>query len=513
MVMKKYVVAIFLMLMGLVMPLSPVLADPNPPRLVISQFKITSSNGQFFTLYNNTNSPIDMSKVQLQYFNNYDLSKATTVKNLNLSGTLPAYAYYGVNDGVFQLCYQSIINSASLGFNSTAGMVQISEISQSGSGHGVSQTIDDYVAWAANGTKNLPANVQPLPIASATSLMIRQPMDANNNPSLNVPGGGSWQTANVDNNCNVTLVSNNTIISSPLNQLLPGSPPPATIVNVSDDEQPASGALPPADIGLAAPQVNEALPNPAEPQTDSEDEFIELYNSNGVAFDLTGFKLQTGTTTLHNYTFPVGTMLAPKSFTAFYSIDTGLSLSNSSGQARLLDPVGNTISQSDIYGTAKEGQTWALANGAWYWSTTVTPNAANIVRQPLSVQSLSVGTTAKSASTTAKKSATTAGKTAATPKVKAASTSTSNVSSSPAAKNASPLHPLVLAGVGLGAVAYAAYEYRNDLRNRLYQFRRYRAARATAGAATGSAGAGRVESRFGGRQDNFRSRFSSWFGK
>jgi hypothetical protein len=39
------------------------------------------------------------------------------------------------------------------------------------------------------------------------------------------------------------------------------------------------------------------------------------------------------------------------------------------------------------------------------------------------------------------------------------------------------VHPLVLAGVGGLAVAYAIYEYRHDLANRLFQLRGYFAAR------------------------------------
>ncbi|HXR50109.1 MAG TPA: hypothetical protein VN778_03740, partial [Verrucomicrobiae bacterium] len=56
----------------------------NAPSLVISQFKITSSNGQFFTLYNATSATLDMSKYQLEYFNSVDLTKATSSKLIAL---------------------------------------------------------------------------------------------------------------------------------------------------------------------------------------------------------------------------------------------------------------------------------------------------------------------------------------------------------------------------------------------------------------------------------------------
>src|SRR5258706_5353561 len=132
-------------------------------------------------------------------------------------------------------------------------------------------------------------------------------------------------------------------------------------------------------MGLASPQVTEVLPNPAPPQSDNEDEFIELYNPNNSPFDLSGFKLQVGTKTKHTYTIPDGTTISAKTFLAFMSVDTGLAMSNSGGQVVLIDPLGNAISQTDIYSTANDGEAWALAKGKWYWTTSPTPNAPNIV--------------------------------------------------------------------------------------------------------------------------------------
>src|SRR4051794_6177957 len=78
----------------------------NAPSLVISQLKITSGNGQLVTLYNPTNGALDMSKYRLEYFNNYDLAKATSSRLIALSGTVPPHGYYMVNDSAMLLCYQ-----------------------------------------------------------------------------------------------------------------------------------------------------------------------------------------------------------------------------------------------------------------------------------------------------------------------------------------------------------------------------------------------------------------------
>jgi len=104
----------------------PARAQANDaPSLVISQLKITSSNGQFVTLHNTTDSSLDMSKYRLEYFNHYDLSKATSSRLISLSGIVPPHGYFMINDNSMSLCYQIVINAASLGFSSTAGLISV----------------------------------------------------------------------------------------------------------------------------------------------------------------------------------------------------------------------------------------------------------------------------------------------------------------------------------------------------------------------------------------------------
>jgi len=62
-------IAAALLLGWLSFVLPQVAADrASSPSLAVSQLKITSSNGQFITLYNATSSALDMSKYQLEYF-------------------------------------------------------------------------------------------------------------------------------------------------------------------------------------------------------------------------------------------------------------------------------------------------------------------------------------------------------------------------------------------------------------------------------------------------------------
>ncbi len=452
----------------------PVQADTaTTPSLVVSQLKISSSDGQFVTLFNTTSTTLDMSKYQLEYFNNYDLSKATSSRLIALSGMVPPHSYYMVNDSALLLCYKLSINSVSLGFSSTAGLVQVLALQQSSPGGSVGSVMQDYVGWsktAANGAQTLPTNTG--------AFLQRQPLDSQNNPTIVLPGTGSWlqvQRSSSDACGLVTASATPTAIQTGLSLLLPATEPPATIVsldNLGTDTVPAqsTASLPADDIGLMAPQVTELLPNPSGTGNDATDEFIELYNPNNASFDLTGFALQTGITSLHSYVFPAGTSLPAKTFVSYYAETTGLSLSNTSGQVKLLDPFGNPIAVTEPYSAAKDGQSWALASGKWYWSTSPTTNAANIIKQPISKKAQAAAAKSKA--------------TAAAGKVKAAKTSkpvkTTALAGSIQDKPAkTPIHPWTLALVACLALLYGAYEYRADMANRIFQLKRYLRARRT----------------------------------
>lgn len=460
-----------LLLSSLLVPVTLRAQALGVPQLVISQLKITSSAGQFVTLYNQSDNILDLGQYEIDY-----LSSSGKLSSLPVSGQLAPHSFYMLSDDQARLCYQVTVNAVSLGFATTSGTLQIWGLSSDKA----SKQLQDGVTWASKAT----AGAVMLPTQNGTSSvsLLRQPTDASGNPQVLSPSAGNWQAVTPDaaNPCALDIVNTTTPAASPsVNpgiQLTIGQAPPATIVSlVSDDNSAASGgpSLPNADVGLSAPQLTELLPNPNGSGNDDTDEYIELYNSNPVSFDLSGFTLQAGTTTKHNYVFPTGTMLPPQSFTALFSAATGLSLSNSGGQVDLLDPFGNTLSRSDVYGTAKDGQAWALANGKWYWTAQATPGAANVIKQVVTAKS----SKAKAASSKSTKGGGSGVKGASTTAATSAgATSGTTETSSPA-----PIHPYVLAAVGVLAVGYGVYEYRHDLGNRIHQLRANRAARRKAG--------------------------------
>ena len=274
--------------------------------------------------------------------------------------------------------------------------------------------------------------------------------------------GGSWRAGDF-NACTLSFTATAAAPAASVHWQPADIDPPSTIEKPAAGNTAAASALPAADAGLKPPEITELLPNPAGTGNDDQDEFIELYNPNASAFDLSGFVLQSGSMAKHSFSFANGTLLPPKSFVAFMSADTNLSLSNSGSMAALLDPYGSVLSKSDMYGTAKDGMAWALAKGAWYWTSRPTPGAANVVSQ--TAGEAGSGTKQSSAKSAVKGSATS--KTASSdPEAAAGDT-----------LQVTPVHSWVLAAVALLAVAYGAYEYRLDLANFVARIRGNRADR------------------------------------
>jgi hypothetical protein len=246
------------------------------------------------------------------------------------------------------------------------------------------------------------------------------------------------------------------------------TPPPVTSVptDAGSDDKP-EGHMPARNDGLFAPQISELLPNPAKPQTDADHEFIELYNPNAQPFELSGFALEVGTKTKKRYTFPQGTLIAGKSFAAYYAKDTNLTLSNTQGQVWLVDPLDRVVGQSDPYASAKDGQAWLFAK-AWQWTLTPTPGKVNALQAPAAK---------KTAAKTSSRDAATGTVAAAQDSTGAGSAPGSTTKADDADSSFNPLHPGVLAATGVIAVLYGLYEYRRDVANKFHQFRRNRAAR------------------------------------
>ncbi len=437
-----------------------------PPGLAIAQIKMTGD--EFVVLQNNTAAAItDLSSYWLYAFNKTSpaLAGATSSGQQLPVGQLDPGQAIRLSDKGGATCGAQITGNLTLSFGDSNGYLSV--VKQTADGSALTQTPGDHVAWGTD------TSIKP----STVGDIAKVPANTTEPLGMYYRTATGWQLADLDAatacQLNVTAVTGTPPVAVSTAPAKPGTPPPATIVSVASAE-PDSTTLPADNTGLSAPQITELLPNPTGTGNDDTDEFIELYNPNDTEFHLVGYALQTGTTTKHKYVFPDGTVLPPKSFTAFNSANTGLSLSNTSGQAELLDPAGASLGVTSQYDTAKDGLTWALADNKWYWTAVATPNAANVIQQA-STQSKIKSTTKTSSSSAVKGASTSASGTA-----NAAKTTEAAATGNAADAQKAPIHPYILAAIGALAVGYGVYEYRHDLGNRLHELRRNRAARRAA---------------------------------
>lgn len=429
----------------------------GPSGLSIVEIKMTGT--EFVMLQNNTGAPImDLSSYWLHAFNNVNpLATGVNSSSQQLpAGILGEGQTLLLSDGG-PTCGAAITANLSVGLTDSTGYLQIFKSSLAG---GIlSQAAGDGVSWTSgnNPTAGMISSV-PSNTTDPLAAWYRY-KNTDGSPSY------LWQRARLDSNdrCQLNVLdASSPGPKNPGNQLLPGTPPPATIISipVSEDGKKKGPFMPAGNIGLEAPVLNELLPNPASPQRDADDEFIELYNPNNKPFDLTGFKLQTvstGSGSKRTYTFPEGTLLKSKSFAAYPSSNISISLNNSGAQIMLLDPFDEVISQTEPYGKAKDGWSWALAEGKWYWTTTPTPGTQNTISADgISGGSTSAGGvgTVEGASTTGTAHSSAAGGSANT------------------GGQTNTLHPGVLVGVAAAALLYGLYEYRGDIKNTIYRIRR-----------------------------------------
>ncbi len=430
----------------------------------------TASGEEFVEIYNNTDSDINLADPvnswKIQYFSSTKVTQtgfswdATSPSgSISLTGTVAAHDYYLLSSSNGGVAYTPGSNDPDQSYSSshfadTAGGVRLVSV------NGTTVSEHDHIGWS-NGIPLLPG------------LMVTP------------PAGGSLQRP-VDSQGSYTDSQNLLLPFVPMNGITPKamwqqpahddeSDNPAPDSSTTDQDQIDN----PTDVSnnqitSATPttlQITELLPNPASPATDTNDEFVEIYNYGDEPIDLHGFTIQTGSNYSYSYTIPDET-LEPHSYKTFTSGDTPLTLANSGGRARLLDPAGITLSETTAYSDAPEGEAWALFNDIWQWTTTPTPAAANVFGLPPTdtAKTTAKKTTAKTTKPTAKKSTAKSSKTGLVGG--AQSSQGSGVTDQVPA-----LHPNILAGIGAAALLYGAYEYRQDIANRLYQLRKYRATR------------------------------------
>lgn len=433
---------------GLLVLLWPNWALADMPSVVISQLQTgttASASQEFVELKNLSDLPVSLEGWTLDYksatSDNVAKSWSTRAK---LSGSIAAHGYFLIAPTGYLSQADSDLSS---GLAASGGHVRL--VDNNGN-------VIDLVGWGtANAAQGLPA---PAP-----------------------PAGQSLERSSVtgDNAADFAINPN----PDPKSSTGPVDPPEIV---------PSPDSTSAADL-----EITELLVNPASPQTDAKDEFIELHNAGDSPVSLQGLILKTGSDFHDSYSLPNLTVQA-NGYLAVYARDSHLSLTNNGGAAELVDSNGNPLAVTPTYGQAPEGASWASFDSGWQWTLSPTPGAANqltaLPTPAASTSARSTSSSSKSAKISGAKSGAKSVKTSqpksAKSKVKAAAASLAQPLLADAEQHQSKW--LIIAALAL-TIGYAIYEFRFDIQNfYLLAVRKFKAWRkdrsAAAGRPTGRAG-------------------------
>lgn len=476
--MKKYVVAVFLMLFGvlLVLPVKAHAVDSPPANLVIVSeimpASATSASQEFIEIYNNTDSDIDLSGWHIQYTSAAKTDWSSPSRNISLSGIILAGQYYllattGYLSDVSNLAYSSTLSQS-------GGHLRVLD----GAGG-----LQDQVGW---GNAAMPLG-SPAAAPAAGNAIARLASSEGFNVSE-------------DNSTDFAETLTPTPLADNLITLLP-----APDEGEADDSGSNAADSPPVKVEYAQIQVSEILPNPASPDTDSQNEFVELYNPNQNDIDLTNYEIAASQDATYKYVIK-DVIIESGGYRVFTSGSTNLSLSNSGGKVKLLAPDGSLVDETDIYPKAPDGQSWIFNDGLWIWTSSPTPGEDNIFTAAVVKAAKASRTKTPTIKTTSRKTA------KKTTKTKTAKPTVPLATITQPPKTAK-VHPAILASVGSGALLYALYEYKNDVANGIYQLRRHREAGADAWPALTKLSGSRAARRFRRWQNHLRTWFGARFGQ
>ncbi len=129
---------------------------------------------------------------------------------------------------------------------------------------------------------------------------------------------------------------------------------------------------------------------PSPEGSDTENEWVEIFNANNFEADLTSWKIRDKIGAVKTYTFPENTKIEANGFLILKRPQTKISLNNESDGLEILSPSGKIIDSVD-FEKAKQGQSWSKTGGiwpaespsgnqaGWQWTVKPTPGQTNII--------------------------------------------------------------------------------------------------------------------------------------
>lgn len=322
-------------------------------KLLISEIKLGdgaeltfpdgSKSREFVTLYNQSNETISLTGWKLEYVKSDFSSLNCSISNWpdtsstrNLSGSVAPGNSITVKralndgaDGSLRLIDSSMVVHDLIGWGVTSPcyeLVRATTTPPDGSGKSLQRYLD--------------CDIQVL-------------VDTNNN-SQDFLISSSPQT----------FVDNCPIDNDPANEL-PEDP---------EENEGGMGSGPSEGSSCEGLIINELLVNPLGSDTDQE--FIEIFNPTNQIISLNGCKLQTSA---NSKIYPIGNIaVAPGSYQTFYAGETGLTMPNSSaGKVYLIDYDNSEIQQIDFPANIEDDKSWSLIDGGWTETFSVTSGHIN----------------------------------------------------------------------------------------------------------------------------------------
>ncbi|MDP3991157.1 MAG: lamin tail domain-containing protein [Candidatus Nealsonbacteria bacterium] len=133
--------------------------------------------------------------------------------------------------------------------------------------------------------------------------------------------------------------------------------------------------------------INEIMPSPIG--TDSQEEWIEIFNQNPFDIGLFEWKLTDIKGKTNTYVFPKETTMAPKSFLVLVRPTTNIVLNNDGDGLNLIQPNDNIIDTVN-YEKAEQGKSFNRVGLKWEWNDQITPGKENKVIRINNVQKSAV---------------------------------------------------------------------------------------------------------------------------
>jgi hypothetical protein len=126
-----------------------------------------------------------------------------------------------------------------------------------------------------------------------------------------------------------------------------------------------------------SPIINEFLSYPKE--SDAENEWIELYNPNNQAIDISGWAIRDTQGKTHTFSVPSKTYMESNGFIVFRRPQTSIVLNNDGEGIAFKNANGAEIDTVAYEGKAKRGYSYARKeDGKWSWTSKVTVGSKNM---------------------------------------------------------------------------------------------------------------------------------------